>query len=225
MMILTLTIVRAIRVQARNVSDWLMPAVFFILSASLMSYLLNLPAPKNIQMSYILLVLAMLLPLNGFYQQDRDNGFFEILHNARISLLTYCYGRILALVLLQMIGLLPAILLYGVIANISLALMPIYLFCGVMLIIGCGFIGAMMAAFFGDNHGGRGGFIALLVLPLILPWLIFASSSVSHLYYGLAIEAHILWLLAYSPCWRLCYALLSVQKFCIFPMRDGRVIP
>ncbi len=184
-------ILRELRLELSQISDILVPIMFFLLSSSLMLYLIDLSPLAKMQNSYLLLLLAGLLPLQSLYQQDLAQGFLEILHDAKIPLLFYAYSKSLALCLLQIMGLLPAMLIYSIIANLQMQWLISYLFGGVLVVAGSAFLGSMMAGLVA-NFQARAGFVALLLLPLILPWLIFASVALQYRYFGLSVQTHFL---------------------------------
>ena len=172
---------RDLMLALRRSSDWLNPLVFFIIVVSLFPLgvgpdveLLREIAPGVL---WVAALLATLLGLDGLFRSDYDDGTLEqlllsphplsILVLAKISAHWFCSGLPLLLlspllaVFMQLpAGALPALLMSLMLGTLSLCL-----------------IGAIGAALTVSLRKG-GVLLALLVLPLYIPVLIFGSSTV-----------------------------------------------
>ncbi len=192
---------RDFTLQWRNRGNLFLPALFLLLSGQFTLYLGNPPALVQMQIGFILLMLAMLLPLSQLYNQDVTHGFLQILHGSRTPLLCYIYAKIIGLYFGQMIGLLPALLIYALVANFPINFTLLYVGVGLILLLGISFMGGMMSAPLATSHNqmaSGNGFFALLLLPLLLPMMIFAASAIEHHYFGLDYLPHLLLLTGFS---------------------------
>ena len=127
---------------------------------------------------WIGLLLAALLSLGRIFETDKEEGVLEILATGRVPLEFVVAAKALAHWLSSCVPLAILSPLLGLLLNLELAAYPILL--GTILIgsPAISFLGSIGAAL--TLRSRRGGLlIALLVLPLYIPTLIFGISAIS----------------------------------------------
>ncbi|MCH9844692.1 MAG: heme exporter protein CcmB [Alphaproteobacteria bacterium] len=187
---------RNLILQWRHKANLFLPALFLLLAGFFILYLgNNPPLLLNMQIGLILMMLAMLLPLGGLYQHDVDTGFLQIIQQSETPLLIYVYAKITAFIIAQQLALLPALLIYGLMAGVPLNMLGLYLLIAAIMLCGISFIGTMLSA---PLQTAPSGLLALLLLPLLMPIAIFAASAVEHQFFGLNYQPHLLLLTGFS---------------------------
>lgn len=162
------------RLFANAILFFVMIVVFFPLTLPPDGLLLKQIAPGLIWMS---VVLALLLAAERLFQQDYEQGLIEQWISTNISL--------------------PCIILAKITVYWLLSLMPLIIFCPVLallfhfsvletfilvlsLLVGTPAIACLcaLASAFSTGLQNRGIFMALILLPLVLPIIIFGSSAI-----------------------------------------------
>jgi len=185
---------RDLKLALRRTGDWLNPLVFFIIVVSLFplgvgpdSDLLREIAPGVL---WVAALLATLLGLDGLFRADFDDGTLEqlllsphplsVLVLAKVTAHWLCSGLPLLVLspLLAILMQLPASALLALLVSLLLGTLSLCL------------VGAIGAALTVSLRRG-GVLLALLVLPLYIPVLIFGSSTVVAAAAGFEIEAQL----------------------------------
>lgn len=177
--------------------EWLNPLLFFILVILL--FPLTLPPEIKILkmigpgMVWVAALLAILLSLTRLFQMDYEDGSLEqwILSSQPLSLLIFI--KILTHWLMIAIPLWLAAPVIGLMFHLSwpvLKILMITLLMGMPLLTLLGAIGAALLVSLRQS----GLLLALILLPLYIPTLIFATSSINAVGSGVSPTASILWL-------------------------------
>ena len=185
---------RDLKLALRRSSDWLNPLIFFIIVVTLFplgvgpdAELLREIAPGVL---WVAALLATLLGLDGLFRADYDDGTLEqlllsphplsVMVLAKITAHWLCSGLPLLLLspLLAVLMQLPATVMTALLTSLMLGTLSLCL------------IGAIGAALTVSLRKG-GVLLALLVLPLYIPVLIFGSSTVVAAASGFEIEAQL----------------------------------
>ncbi len=175
-------ILRDVKGAARQGTGGLQAVIFFAVVITLVPFglgpdtdLLNRIAPGMI---WIALVLSSLLTLDRLFQVDFEDGTFDLLTLSPIPLEVIVLAKCLSHWLTNALPLLLVTPLLGILLNIDLSALGMVL---VTLVIGTPaltFIGAIGAALtVGVRRGGL--LIALLIMPLYVPVVIFAVGAVN----------------------------------------------
>lgn len=173
---------------------FLMILLFFPMTLKPDPILLRTVAPGLFWMA---LLLSLLLCAERLFQQDYEQGVIEQWLVSGRSLPWIISARIAAHWLLSVI---PVVLLCPLLALIfsfnlwETKALILSLLCGSPALI---FLCALAAAF-GVGISQRGALMALILLPLTLPILIFGSATVTIAMQGLAINGYLALLLAFS---------------------------
>ncbi|MEC7596270.1 MAG: heme exporter protein CcmB [Pseudomonadota bacterium] len=197
MNIFVCTISRDLKMAVRNPSSFLNPLMFFVISISLFpiaispeSQSLSIMAPGII---WVITMLSVLLSLNSLFHYDYDNGVLEQMIISHHSLPLILLAKTLSHWLLS--GL-PIIILSPFL-GMALFLNPESIYILILTLIistPClsliGSIGASLVV--GIKNSGM--LLSLLILPLYIPILIFATSAVSNSQANLAIEGQLYFL-------------------------------
>ena len=127
---------------------------------------------------WIALLLSALLSLPRLFEADYEDGTLEILATGSLPLELVVVAKSLAHWMSTGIPLLLLAPVFGLLLNLDLAALPILLATLLLGTPAVSFIGSIGAALtLGSRRGGL--LIALLVLPLYVPTLIFGVSSIS----------------------------------------------
>jgi len=172
---------RELRLLARQKADWLNPLLFFVIVLSLFPLgvgpepnLLRLMAPGIV---WIAALLSVLLAAERLFKDDYRNGVVEQLVATRQPLLSYVLAKILANWLstgLPLVILSPVVALLLNVNQASFVAMILTLLLGTPLLSLLSVMGAALTV-----SADKGGILlALLILPLYIPLLIFASAAV-----------------------------------------------
>ena len=173
---------RELRLAIRRPADVLNPLFFFAVVATLFPLAVS-PLPRVLEVIgpgivWVAALLAALLPLNGLFGQDFDDGTLEQYVVSGQSLVAICIAKTVAL---WLVAALPLVLVSALVAEtyrLPFAALPVLV---VALSVGsytlCA-LGAVAAALtVGVQRASA--LIALLVLPLMVPVLIFGTRAVS----------------------------------------------
>ena len=191
------TLSRDLHIAIRNPSSVLNPLLFFIISISLFPLAISPEAATLSQIAagiiWVASMLAVLLSLNTLFHNDFENGVLEQMVSSHHSLPLLILSKITAHWLLTGI---PIILLspfLGVILfldNEGVKILMITLLLATPSLSLIGSIGASLIV--GVKNSGM--LLSLLILPLYIPILIFASSAVSQAQFGLDTSAQLYFL-------------------------------
>ena len=191
------TLSRDLHIAIRNPSSVLNPLLFFIISVSLFPLAISPEAATLSQIAagiiWVASMLAVLLSLNTLFHNDFENGVLEQMVSSHHSLPLLILSKITAHWLLTGI---PIILLspfLGVLLfldNEGVQILMITLLLATPSLSLIGSIGASLIV--GVKNSGM--LLSLLILPLYIPILIFASSAVSQAQFGLDISAQLYFL-------------------------------
>ena len=183
----------------RNPSSFLNPLLFFVIAISLFPLAISPEAHtlSNIGpgVIWVTCMLSVLLSLNALFHYDYDNGVLEQMVISPFSLPLMLLAKITAHWLLT--GL-PIILLSPLMGMVLfLDIDSIYILMLTLLIAtpSLSLIGAIGASLIvGIKNSGM--LLSLLILPLYIPILIFATSAVSQAQFDLSISGQLYFLAA-----------------------------
>ncbi|MGB5539160.1 MAG: heme exporter protein CcmB [Gammaproteobacteria bacterium] len=190
----TLLIRRDLILAMRHRAEMINPLLFFILVTSL--FPLGIGANPNLLQAvgpgviWVAALLAALLSLEGVFRSDFEDGTLEqyLLSSHPVSLLVL--AKVLAHWLITGLPLLLISPLLGVFLGLPAAgikILFITLLLGTPVLSLIGAVGVALTV--GLRKGGM--ILSLLVLPLYVPLLIFASSAVDTAATGLPVTAHL----------------------------------
>ncbi|WP_035893754.1 heme exporter protein CcmB [Legionella oakridgensis] len=190
----TLLITRQLRFIVNAILFFLMILIFFPLTMPADRALLRMIAPGLI---WIALLLAMLLSAERLFQQDYEDGVIEqwLVSGYPVSLMVL--AKILThwlFNLLPLIILCPAIALLFAFNVHETVILIMSLMCGSPALL---FLCALAAVFSGGLKQ-RGVFMALILLPLTIPVMIFGSGTVTMAMQGMEVRGYLALLLAMS---------------------------
>lgn len=182
----------------RRRSDLLMPVVFFGVVVSVFPLSLgaepNLLARISPGVIWVAALLATVMSLENLFRNDFENGTLEQMVLAGVPLAVLVAGKMVAHWLGAAVPLLLLAPLLGYALAMdptTLAVMLLTLVLGTPVLTGIGAAGAALTVSL-----RRGGFlVAILVLPLYVPVLVFGAGAVDASRVGLPVAAH-LYLLA-----------------------------
>ena len=197
MNIFTKTLTRDLKMSLRNPSSFLNPLLFFVIAISLFplaispeSHTLSNIAPGIV---WVVCMLSVLLSLNALFHYDYDNGVLEQMVISHYSLPLILLAKTIAHWLLT--GL-PIILLSPLLGmTLFLDAKSIYVLMLTLLLAtpSLSLIGAIGASLIvGIKNSGM--LLSLLILPLYIPILIFATSAVSQSQFNLPINGQLYFL-------------------------------
>jgi heme exporter protein B len=184
-----------LRLQSRQGSDLIAPVAFFVLATLLFPLGVG-PEPNMLArmapgIIWVTALLATLLALDRLFQRDFDDGSLDLLALSPLPLELAVLAKVAAHWVATGLPLLIVAPVLGVMLRLDPAL---YLTLEVSLLLGTpalSLIGAFGAAVtLGARRGGA--LLAVLVLPLYVPILIFATSAVVAAGEGLSPRPHLL---------------------------------
>ncbi|MBE8190225.1 MAG: heme exporter protein CcmB [Candidatus Thioglobus sp.] len=191
------TLKRDLQIAIRNPSSVLNPLLFFVISVSLFPLAISPEATTLTQIAagiiWVACMLAVLLSLNALFHYDFENGVLEQMVISHHNLPLLILAKITAHWLLTGI---PIILLSPILGSFLLLDTPAIQILMLTLLLATpslsliGSIGASLIV--GIKNSGM--LLALLILPLYIPILIFASSAVSQAQFGLEITGQLYFL-------------------------------
>lgn len=186
---------RDLRLALRQAGDTGWIVMFFVLTTSLFPFGVG-PEPNQLAkiaagIVWVAALLACLLSLDRLFQADAEDGSLELLALSPAPLSVVVVAKCLAHWLTTGLPLIAAAPLMALLLNLP---GPAYGVLLLALLLGTpslSLIGAMGAAL---TLGARraGGLLALLVLPLYIPVLIFGAAAVDAAAMGLTARPHLL---------------------------------
>jgi heme exporter protein B len=189
------TIARDLRLSLRHGSDAAMAILFFVLAATLFPFGVG-PEPALLAriasgIVWVTALLAAMLSLDRMFLADYEDGSLEQLVLAPQPLALLVLGKVAAHWLstgLPLILVAPVIALMLAMPSEGLPVLLLAMLLGTPALSLVGAIGAALSL--GARRGGT--LAALLVLPLVLPVLIFGVSAVEATLTGLGPRPHLL---------------------------------
>jgi heme exporter protein B len=189
-----------LRLQLRHGSDLIAPVAFFVLATLLVPLGVgpepNLLARLAPGMIWVTALLATLLALDRLFQRDFEDGTLDLLALSPLPLEMTVLAKVAAHWVTTGLPVLVAAPVLGVMLHLDArcyAVMEISLLLGTPVLSMIGAFGA--AVTLGARRGGA--LLALLVLPLYVPILIFATSAVGAAGEGLSARPHLLLLASF----------------------------
>jgi heme exporter protein B len=171
----------------RNKTDWIKPLIFFLLVSALVPLAIAPEAERLAQLApgiiWIFAVLATLLSVERLYSDDLQDGSLEQMLMSPNLLIMPILGKITAhwvMIGLPLTLLSPVIGVWFSLPTIAMLPMMISLALGTAVL---SLIGAVGAALTLPRQGGV--LLALLVMPLYMPVLIFGSATIQRAVDGL----------------------------------------
>ncbi len=188
---------RDILLALRSYQEWLNALIFFILVVSLFPLAIS-PDPQVLRnlapgIIWVSALLASLLALNRLFSDDFLDGTLEQLLFSSYPLSLLVLAKVLAHWLTSSLPLIIIVPLAGILLHLS---GETILVLGTTLLLGTpilSFIGAIGIALVVSLRNS-GFLLALLVMPLYIPVLIFATSAVTASQAGLPISGQLAWL-------------------------------
>lgn len=186
------TLQREMQLGLRAPAEVLNPLFFFVVVVSLFPLALS-PEPELLQLVapgvvWVAALLAVMLSLDGLFRRDEESGALEQLLVAPQALFIPVLARVLAHWLLVGLPLVLMAPVLGYMLHLPLAVLDT-LFLGLLLgtpvLMMVGAIGAALTV--GLRRSGI--LLALLVLPLYVPVLVFGAGSVGYAMDGLPVAA------------------------------------
>lgn len=190
---------RELRLLARQKSDWLNPVLFFVIVLTLFPLgvgpepnMLRIMAPGIV---WIAALLSVLLAAERLFKDDYRNGVLEQLVAAQHALLPFVLAKIFSNWLstgLPLLLLAPVVALLFNMETAALTAMALTLLLGTPVLSLLSVLGAAITV-----SADKGGILlALLILPLYIPLLIFASAAIEAASMGLGYQGQLAILLA-----------------------------
>ncbi len=197
MNIYTQTLKRDLRIAIRNRTSILNPLSFFVISVSLFPLAISPEASILSQIAagiiWVISMLAVLLSLNVLFHHDFENGVLEQMVISHHSLPLLILAKVSAhwiLTGIPIIILSPLLGLFLFLDSEGIQILILTLLLSTPSLSLIGAIGASLIV--GIKNSGM--LLSLLILPLYIPILIFASSAVSQAQFGLEISAQLYFL-------------------------------
>lgn len=184
-----------LRLQLRQGSDLVAPVAFFVLATVFVPLAVgpepNLLAKLAPGIIWVTALLATLLALDRLFLRDYEDGSLDLLALSPLPLELAVMAKVAAHWVLTGLPLILTAPLLGVMMGLdtgSYATLEISLLLGTPILSLIGAVGA--AVTLGARRGGA--LLAVLVLPLYVPVLIFATSAVGAVGDGLSARPHLL---------------------------------
>jgi len=192
---------RDLTILMRNKSEVLIPILFFTVIVSLFPLALSfefnnldLIAPGII---WFAALLAILLSVDSIFREDYSNGVLEQLNLLPIPLSLIVFFKILLNWLCNILPLILMLPLIGIVYNMSLQSIMLAIISLILGSVSLHFVGSLMAAI--TLSLPRAGMLTIvIILPIFVPILLFATSIIWQYNQGLAIGANIALLLAFA---------------------------
>ena len=197
MNIFVLTMTRDLKMALRNPSSFLNPLMFFVISISLFPIAISPEAQTLSSIApgiiWVITMLSVLLSLNSLFHYDYDSGILEQMVISHHSLPLILLAKTLAH---WMLSGLPIIILSPFLGmalfinteGIYILILTLIIATPCLSLIGS--IGASLVV--GVKNSGM--LLSLLILPLYIPILIFATSAVSQSQSNLPIDGQLYFL-------------------------------
>ncbi len=190
-----LTVIRRdLLIAARRRGEWLNPLVFFVIVVSLFPLGIG-PEPNRLQeiapgVIWVAALLATLLALDSLFRADFDDGVLEQMLMSAQPLSLLVLGKVVAHWLTTGLPLLMLSPMLGIVMNLQIRALPALIASLALGTLTLSLIGGIGAALTVSLRRG-GVLLALLVLPLFIPVLIFGSSCVVAAAAGQPVEGHL----------------------------------
>ena len=190
-----LTIIRRdLLVAFRRRAELMNPVLLYVIVATLFPLGVSPDARFLSQLApglvWIATLLAALITMESIFRQDFEDGSIEQLFLSSYPVSLLMFGKVVAHWLITgvpMLGIVPVMALLLHIPGHALPVLWVTVLLGTPIL---SFIGAIGAALTAGLRGG-GILLGLLVLPLYIPVLIFASSAVGAAIEGLAVSGQL----------------------------------
>jgi heme exporter protein B len=188
-------VVHDVRLAIRQGMDSLTAVVFFVLACVLFPLGVG-PEPQTLTriapgILCVAALLAGMLSLERLFQADYEDGSLEQLALSSLPLPLVVLAKVLAHWLTTGLPLLAAAPLLAVMLQIETRALPALLAALALATPSLSLIGAVGAALvLGARRGGV--LLALLILPLYIPLLIFAAGAVDAAAFGYAVRPHLM---------------------------------
>ena len=191
------TMTRDLKMALRNPSSFLNPLMFFVISISLFPIAIS-PEPQTLSsiapgIIWVITMLSVLLSLNSLFHYDYDSGVLEQMVISHHSLPLILLAKTLAhwmLSGLPIIILSPFLGMALFINTEGIYILVLTLIIATPCLSLIGSIGASLVV--GIKNSGM--LLSLLILPLFIPILIFATSAVSQSQSNLPIDGQLYFL-------------------------------
>ena len=202
--------VRQLRMVVNSCLFFLMIVVFFPLTMTPDVNLLRTIAPGLV---WIAMLLAMFLSSERLFQQDYDEGVIEQWLVSAFPIQWFVTAKILMHWLLNVIPMLlfcPVLALLFALTPYEMVSVLLSLLCGTPAIL---FLCALAAAF-STGLKQKGVVMALILLPLTIPVMIFGSGAITAAMQGLAVSGYLAVLSAMSVIAMVClpFAVSSIAR-------------
>ena len=191
------TISRDLKMAIRNPSSFLNPLMFFVISISLFPIAISPEAETLSRMApgiiWVITMLSVLLSLNTLFHYDFDNGVLEQMIISHHPLSLILLAKTIAhwmLSGLPIIILSPFLGMALFLNSESIIILILTLIIATPCLSLIGSIGASLVV--GIKNSGM--LLSLLILPLYIPILIFATSAISNAQSNLAIDGQLYFL-------------------------------
>lgn len=172
---------RDLRMAIRRPSELLLALAFALLIAMLFGIALagdpRLLAKVGPAVLYTTLVLAAFLALARMFADDLEDGTLDQLLVSGSSLTAVLHGKVIAFWLLNGVGLTLTCPILLLLLNLPVSVLPVLLLACLLTTFGMTLLGLVGAALTARLRGGA-MLLALLVLPLNVPLLIFGLGAV-----------------------------------------------
>jgi heme exporter protein B len=186
---------RDLRLGLRRSVDSLQPLLFFVLALALFPLGVG-PAPQVLErigvgVIWVLALLAVMLSLDRLYQSDADDGSLDLIAQGVLPLELVALARSLAHWLATGLPLVVLSPLLGILMQLPAAALPplaLGLLLGTPALTLIGAVGAALTI--GARRGSA--LLALIVVPLYIPVLIFGVSAVESAVIGVGGRAQFL---------------------------------
>ncbi len=173
---------RELKLAWRRRGDLLHPFAFTLLVATL--FAIGVGAEENLlqraagAVAFLCVLLALFLSVDGLFRPDRDDGQLDHLLTSPVPLSLLLSARLLAYWLIHGIGLTLASPLLALLLRLPAEQLPVLMLALTLATLGMSAIGIIGAALTVPLKRG-GILLALIVLPLYVPLLIFGSGTVA----------------------------------------------
>ncbi len=176
--LLLLLMRRDLSLVAGRPAEWLLPVLFFLLVAIAVPFALGpdsgLLARVAPGIAWVAALLASLLPVGTLYAGDYADGTLDQFAVRQVSGEALAFARMAALWIAFALPLMLALPVAAVMLALPLDRLPLLALGLAIGTLGLSALASMAAAFTLGARGG-GGLVALVIVPLALPLLIFGS--------------------------------------------------
>jgi len=185
----------------RQIAEWLNPVLFFIVVVSLFPLAVS-PEPQMLQqiapgVIWVSITLAILLALDNLFRADYEDGFWALWCLSQQPMTRLILVRIFVASLAIILPLLIALPLSALFFQMTLVSTLILFVTAVLTIPTLLLIGGLGVALT-ISLSRSGILVALIILPLYIPLIIFATSAVIQGGEGVSITAQLALLAAFA---------------------------